>query len=174
MNDTIIDRTCEWEGCHNRAGKGKYCPSCAKIARAKWVEMIKAKEEERTLRDAKFAALYDIAHAAGMAALVACQPRPMVVQEHANMADDTSPVAQQWIVEGGACGFAWVTVMPATCSFAHWLKKHKGCSKAYYGGMQIWVHEGGQSMARKEAYANAFAEVLKAAGIKAYSGSRMD
>lgn len=46
----------------------------------------------------------------------------------------------------------------------------------YYGGVSIWVGGFGQSVQRKEAYANAFAEVLneRVEGVRAYAGSRMD
>jgi hypothetical protein len=120
------------------------------------------------------AALFDKAHAAGMAAVQAAQVVPMVVQQHANPADDNSPVVKQWFVEGGSCGFAWVKVRPANCSFALWLKKHKGARTGYTGGMEYSVHEFGQSIQRKESYARAFARVLSEAGIKAYAQSRDD
>lgn len=42
------------------------------------------------------------------------------------------------------------------------------------GGLQYWVSQGGQSMQRKEAFARAFASVLKANGIDAFADSRMD
>jgi hypothetical protein len=125
-------------------------------------------------QNAQFADLYAKAEAAGMAALVACKPRPMVVQRHVSEFDDNSPVAEQWFVPDGVCGFAWVKVRPATSTFARWLKEHKGWEKAYHGGIDMWVHHGDQSMARKEAYANAFAAVLQAAGINAIAGSRID
>jgi hypothetical protein len=44
----------------------------------------------------------------------------------------------------------------------------------YPTGYDIWVGGFGQSMARKEAYAGAFAKVLKDNGIDAYMQSRMD
>ena len=44
----------------------------------------------------------------------------------------------------------------------------------FRSGLSVWVSEGGQSMERKEAYARAYADVLRAAGIEAYAGSRMD
>ena len=165
---------CAWEGCQNAASKGKYCPSCAAIARGKMKEIFANSAAEREAREASHKALYEKAVAAGMAALEAARPRPMVVQQHVNMADDSSPVAQQWLVPDGVCGFAWVTIMPGNCSFALWMKKNADASRGYHGGMRFWVHEGGQSMERKEAYARAFAAVLQAAGVKAYAGSRMD
>lgn len=120
-------------------------------------------------------AVYDEAHKAGLVALKAAIPTPMVVGTPStplgNDIDETKPM---YFVEGGVCGFAWVTVRPGNCSFAVWCRKNGIGHKAYYGGWELWVSEGGQSMERKEEYARAFAKVLTKHGIKAYSGSRMD
>jgi len=81
------------------------------------------------------------------------------------------------------CGFAWVTVYP----------EHKGNTKLGKGerrvlesmgfkkdwtgkAWQLWNPTGynGQSMDVKEAGAQAYAEVLRGAGFKAYMGSRAD
>mgnify|MGYP001561246166 CR=1 FL=1 len=123
----------------------------------------------------EFKALYQKAHQAGMAALEACTPRPMVVEQHKNMADDRSPVVEQYYVPQGVCGFAWVKVRPATSAFARWAKGQKLASTdGYADGLVFWVREGGQSMELKEAYAWAFAEVLRGAGLDAYAQSRID
>lgn len=119
-------------------------------------------------------ALFGKAHAAGNAAAAALIPVPMIVAEHASPLDDASPVVQSWQVEGGVCGFAWVTISPGTSKAARFAKEHYGARKGYYGGMELRVSQFGQSMQKKEAYAGAFAAVLSAAGITAYSGSRMD
>ena len=85
--------------------------------------------------------------------------------------------------DGGACGFAWVTIYP----------EHKGNTKAgreerriieqlgmrkdWTGkAYQFWDPAGwpGQSVDVKEAGARAAAEVLKRYGFKAYAGSRLD
>jgi hypothetical protein len=118
--------------------------------------------------------LFNLAHAAGMAAAERFDPTPMIVQQHAIPLNDRSPVVQQWVVNDGVCGFAWVVVKPGTCSFARWLAKEKGCKKAYHGGMSIWVHQFNQSMERKEQYAHAFAKVLRDHGVNAHPESRMD
>jgi hypothetical protein len=104
----------------------------------------------------------------------ACKPVPMVVEQHASAFDDASPVTRTWVVEGGVCGFAWVTVRPASCSFAKWLKARGYAKKVLYTGMQVWVSQFGQSVTRKEAYADAMAAYLRSVGIRAYSGSRLD
>ena len=128
----------------------------------------------------KWAKLHAKAYAAGMAALEACLPTPMVVQQHANALNDASPVVKEWYVPEGVCGFGWVVVTPGTCSFAAWLRKTKDSdgqplgSKHYYGGTCFWVHEGDQSYDRKMAFARAYAGVLNAAGVRAHAGGRLD
>lgn len=125
--------------------------------------------------DAQFEAIWNEAVQAGMNAGRGTTPNPMIVQQHKNMLDDNSPVVQEWFVGEGACGFAWIVVRPGNSSFAKWAKKTKGAKAHYGGGMLVkWVGEFNQSVARKEAYAAAFANVLQKYGIKAYSDSRMD
>lgn len=126
------------------------------------------------------------AQAAGLLAMAQANPTPMVVQQHANMADDNSPVVQQWTVPGGVCGFAWVVVKckgPGV-KFINALKKigkaggeNSFCEftrSSYHGGFYHHIHEGGQSMELKIAYAEAFAEVLGKHGIPCVTGNRMD
>ena len=123
---------------------------------------------------------------AGMAALNNAKPTPMVVQQHANVMDDNSPVNKSWVVDGGVCGFAWISFKantPANRKFLAGLKKAKLAgdansgakwTKSYQGGFSYWVSQGGQSMERKEAFAHAFATVLEKYGLTVYVGSRMD
>ena len=119
--------------------------------------------------------LYTSAVAAGMRALAACKPEPMVIGSAvglSNRIDTTQPI---YIVDDGACGFAWVNVKPGNSAFAKWLVKNGHARKdSYYGGVTVWVTEGGQSIGKKEAYANVFARVLTDAGIRAYAASRLD
>ena len=132
-------------------------------------EKIAAEGKARKERYAKFAAVYEKAVAAGLAAGQAAVPVAMVVRE------EVPATGRSWYVSEGICGFAWVNVYPGNSSFALWLKKNGHASKAYQGGMQVWVSEFGQSMQRKEAYAAAMAETFRnELGVKAYSGSRMD
>jgi len=120
-------------------------------------------------------ALYDAAHKAGMDAANTVEVIPMVVQQRANPMDDSSAVVKSYFVGDGVCGFAWVNISPGNCAFANWLKKSKLADRdSYYGGVTVWVHDFNQSMTRKEAYAGAFARVVREAGIKAYCMSRMD
>jgi hypothetical protein len=139
-------------------------------------EKIAAEKEARLARYAEFERIYALANVAGYEAAGAVVPVPMHVVQRANPLDDNSPIVKRYeTVMDGVCGFAWVTVRPANCSFAIWAKKNKGWRTAYNGGVQLWVSDFDQSMTRKEAYASAFATVLRENGIeRAYPGSRMD
>ena len=122
-----------------------------------------------------FETMWAAAHKAGMAAAKRLTPTPMVVTERAVPFDDNSPIKRQWHVPDGVCGFAWVVVRPGTSAFARWAKKHKDARRNYYGGMTVkWVGEFNQSYEKKFAYARAFAEVLREAGINATPGGRLD
>jgi hypothetical protein len=130
-------------------------------------EKIAAESAARKGRYAKFEAVYNKAVAAGRAAGEAAAPQPMVVQDGRS--------GQSWFVGEGVCGFAWVSVTPGNSSFAKWLAKQKLARKAYEGGMQIWISAFNQSMQRKQACAEAMAEIFRnELGVKAYAGSRMD
>lgn len=122
-----------------------------------------------------YSAIWDEAYQAGIKAGQDCKPIGMRVMEHANPLDDNSPVVQSWDIPDGVCGFAWIVVRPGNCGFAKWAKKNKDARPEYGGGTCVyWVGEFNQSMQRKEAFANAFAEVLNKYGINASPRSRMD
>lgn len=123
-----------------------------------------------------FKALFDKAYDAGLAAGKDAIPAPMIVGSPSTpLGNDIDYTKKTYFVSEGCCGFAWITVSPGNCRFANWLKKAKLARKAYGGGVSIWVNEFGQSMTRKEAFADAFAKVLREGGIeRAYAGSRMD
>ena len=81
------------------------------------------------------------------------------------------------------CGFAWVTVYPEHKGNTRLGKDERrvlesmGFRKDYTGkAYQLWNPTGyaGQSMDVKEVGAQAYAEVLRTAGFKAYMGSRAD
>lgn len=121
------------------------------------------------------ALLHRSAHAAGMVALAACAPRPMIVGQHESPIDDNSPLVQAWHVPEGICGFAWIEVRPSRGGFATYARdsgigRHSDYSKC----CTINVREGGQSYERKMAYAEAFAKVLSDKGIDAYANGRLD
>jgi hypothetical protein len=120
--------------------------------------------------------IYREAYEAGIKAGNAVQVTPMVVgtetSPFSNIIDETK---QTYFVEGGVCGFAWVKIRPARGKFVQWLKEQNiGSKDNYEGGYTIWCHEFGQSLTRKEAFAGAFAEVLRNYGIDAYGQSRID
>lgn len=77
-------------------------------------------------------------------------------------------------VSDGVCGFAGVVIKPARGKFVSYLKSLGMGYKHYYGGWYVSVREFGQSMTRKEAYAEAFAKVLTEEGMSCYVDSRMD
>jgi hypothetical protein len=138
-------------------------------------ERIAAEKVERQAKYAKFEAAYNKAAEAGRAAGEAAKPRAMMVVQPSDPLNANSVPNAMWHVPEGACGFAWVTVSPGNCSFANWLKKQKLARKAYGGGVQIWISAFNQSVERKEACAQAMAEVLRAElGVTAYAGSRLD
>jgi hypothetical protein len=135
-------------------------------------EKIAAEKRSRTERYATFAAVFAKARAAGLAAGEAAVPQAMMVVQPSS--NPHVPKAM-WHVPEGACGFAWVHITPGNCPFANWLKKNNLARSAYKGGVEIWISDFGQSIARKEAFAHAMAEILRdQLGIHAYAGSRLD
>lgn len=85
--------------------------------------------------------------------------------------------AYEVIGERDACGFAWVTVFGVRSnSKVGKLLAEFGFSKAYNGGLQLWdpSRHPTQSVSVLEAGASAMAKVLQEAGLRAYSGSRLD
>ena len=78
-------------------------------------------------------------------------------------------------VMDGVCGFAWIEVRPTRSTFANWLRdSERGRYDDYRHCVRISVSGFNQSMEKKEAYAEAFTEVLRNGGIRASSHSRMD
>ena len=85
--------------------------------------------------------------------------------------------------DGGACGFAWVDVYPENRGNTKLGKQERALLKAM--GFRVdWTGKAfqkwdpanwpGQSIACKEAGAEAAANVLKKHGFRAYAGSRLD
>lgn len=121
-----------------------------------------------------FQALWAEADAAGKAAAEACTPRPMLVGTAKGLFDDSFDESQPvYYVADGVCGFAWITFKGNT-AFGRWAKAAGLARKGYPSGLAYWVRGYGQSMQKKEAYAQAFAATLRAAGVTAYAESRMD
>ena len=120
-----------------------------------------------------YQAIYNEAHEAGIQAGKTVAVVPMTVQHRVDPFNDNSQVEQEWHEPEGACGFAWVK-FKGNSGFARWAKSNRLTMPAYPSGMQIWVSEFGQSVQRKEAYAEAFAKVLEKHGIKCFAQSRLD
>lgn len=139
-------------------------------------------KKPKVVKDNDAKRVMGLALIAGMEAMKACVPVPMTVVQHASVLDDKSPVVESWHVADGVCGFAWITFKANTTENRKFLAGLKaagmigdgGWGKATGAGYSYWVHEGGQSMQKKEAFAHAFAQVLHDNGITAYAMSRMD
>jgi hypothetical protein len=116
--------------------------------------------------------LYTQARAAGLLAAQTTQVTPMIVNAHANPLDSNSEITRSYIVDDGVCGFASIVIK--NVKFANGLKKMNIGRKNYPSGYCVSVRDFNQSLTRKEAYAYAFAEVLRAHGVDAYIDSRMD
>lgn len=127
-------------------------------------EKIAAEKAERVNRYAKYQEIIKEAYKAGIEAGKNARPIPMYV------IDQGIPIDR---IDDGACGFAWIA-FPGNTSFGKWAKK-QGLARSHYpSGLCVWVSEFGQSVDRKEAFAGAYAKVLKNNGIDAYAGSRLD
>ena len=119
--------------------------------------------------------LLEKAHLMGMDAGRLVGVTPMVVGSPSTpLGNDIDYSKKTYFVEGGVCGFAGVVINPARGKFVSYLKKLGMGYKHYYGGWYVSVREFGQSLTRKEAYAEAFAKVLGEAGMRCYVDSRMD
>jgi hypothetical protein len=127
-------------------------------------EKIRAEKAIRMSRYQAFQEIVDKAYKAGIEAGKNARPIPMYV------IDQGIPIDR---IDDGACGFAWIA-FPGNTSFGKWAKK-QGLARSHYpSGLCVWVSEFGQSVDRKEAFAGAYAKVLKENGIDAYAGSRLD
>jgi len=133
----------------------------------------KTQSAKFTRRQAK--SLFDAARIAGLAAGNEARPVPMVVGTPTTLlGNDIDYSKTTYDVPEGACGFAWVNISPGNSSIARHAKALGVASRAYGGGVDVWISDHGQSIERKEKHAKAFASVLQDAGIKAYASSRLD
>jgi hypothetical protein len=156
-------------GHNKKTGKPyKRCKPCADKARAAWKDMIHeaAAAKEQTLQ--RFAELWGAAQQAGAMAGAACVPTPMLVGSPSTpLGNDIDPTQPTYLVPDGVCGFASIMVSPANCQFANWLRKRERERRCdydpysnYHKAVMVSVHEYGQSMTRKEAYARAVVDFL--------------
>lgn len=148
------------------------------------------KDQGMAQDNGKAKAIFQEAYAAGNAAHEGCIPEPMVVQQHANMFDDNSPVVMQQVVNEGVCGHASIWLKCNTPRNTWFIKqlKREGLASAgrdnfacdgftkdsYRGGFIYWVGTMTQSYERKRAFAHAFANVLKSHDITCYTFSDLD
>jgi hypothetical protein len=118
--------------------------------------------------------IYVEAYEAGLNAGKDADTPKFIVGDAIGLSDEIDFSKQTYILDG-LCGFAWVNISPARGAFVNYLKSRGIGSKGYYGGgYHIWVREFGQSVDRKSAFAQAFADVLGKYGISAYAESRLD
>ena len=119
------------------------------------------------------ARIYKEAYAAGLQAGKEVGVPKFIVGDAIGLSNEIDYSKKTYVLEG-LCGFAWVNISPARGAFVTYLKSINEGHKAYYGGYELFVHEFGQSVDRKSAFAGAFAEVLRKYGINASAGSRLD
>lgn len=159
-------------------GSSKYCLTHRAEARAAWKARIEDTNAERTAREVRHQEIItEMSHVA-MLAYENAQPTPMVVYETEGLTDIPKEDGKSWYVSDGPCGFAWIVIKPATCSFARWCAKNDIGHAAYEGGWIIpsfvLVPGEGQSYERKRAAMWAAARVLTTHGIKCRPLARMD
>jgi hypothetical protein len=99
----------------------------------------------------RWQAIYAVADQAGIAAIAATVPKPLVVDGSVYM--------------DGLCGGALIVVADARRGFARWLKTSGKGQRSYTGGCAISARRDDQSAERAEAYATAFATVLRRNGV---------
>jgi hypothetical protein len=128
-----------------------------------------------------FRSICDLANEAGKAAVETARVVPMVVGQETSLFSGVMDPATMEYVSDGVCGFAWLNVYPANKGNTRLGKEERAVLEAngfrkneYEKCYQLWISAYNQSMQKKEAYASAFAKVLRDNGIRAYSGSRMD
>jgi hypothetical protein len=108
----------------------------------------------------RWAALYEAADAAGRKAAEACVPTPMKVGGSIYM--------------DGYCGGAYMLLPDGRAKFARWLKANNRGAPHVGRGVRIHAIRTDQSAERAEAYARAFATILRRNGIECSVVSYVD
>lgn len=128
-----------------------------------------------------FIEMCELADMAGRKAVKELNVIPMIIGQETYFGSGVIDPSTREYVSGGVCGFAWVSVKPVNKGTTRLGKAERIMLEAngfrkndYEKNYQRWISDFNQSMQKKEAYARAFAEVLRENGIRAYSGSRMD
>ncbi len=133
-------------------------------------------KQENLTDEQKWDKAFEAAHAAGKAACEAAKPTPVTWVESdlfGNVAED----AERYRCDEGLCGFAWVKFKGADrrTKWGKYLYNREDTSLDGYNKIHMWIRAGGQSVERKEAYAEAFCEVMvEEYGIECYHLSRLD
>lgn len=104
--------------------------------------------------------IHEMAHNCGLQRAEAKEPVPMVLKEWGTIWE-------------GLCGFGWVFLPDARVPFARWLLK-ENIGYASRPGVHIFSRASTQSIEKNLAYAEGYAEVLKANGITCRAESRLD
>lgn len=142
---------------------------------------------------AKWTAALEAAHTAGLAAVAATTPTPLVVVQRANPFDDSSAIVRQYApIPDGVCGFGWVEFRPErggeSRRFVNWVLKQYADTRerinewdkakrarlwgnsfshdSYTQSYHLNIWDFNQSYEKKTAYASAFARSLQTAGIE--------
>ena len=169
--DIVYFTHAEWGGSRGKITATRFERFAAEVVAP---EPQPAKPRAPRMTKAECQALHAKAHAAGMAAGEAHAPVPMHVVERVNPFDDNSAIKRDYgVYAQGVCGFAWVE-FPGVGSFARWAKEAGVARARAMGGYQVWVRGFGQSYEKKCAYAHAYAEILREAGVPAFADGRLD
>jgi hypothetical protein len=140
------------------------------------------KEEHPMIDVNTFADICKVADVAGKEAVAKLKVVPMLVGQETSLfsgkIDYSKPVEY---VSDGPCGFAWISVKPQNKGNTKLGKEERKVLESenfrhndYEKNYQLWISAFNQSLQKKEAYARAYAKVLRDSGINAYAGSRMD
>jgi hypothetical protein len=103
-----------------------------------------------------------------------------ILEMHEKATEAAIKATNEFIREHGEtpyCGFAWVKIYAdGRSKFGKELIKSGVASKAWDSGYDVWnpSKNSTQSMDAKEQGAMAYAEVMRANGVKAYAQSRAD
>jgi hypothetical protein len=140
----------------------------------------KARLKAVKMTDKEAESLYNRAVQAGVMAVEAAMKantiRGMIVGTPTTLfGDDIDYSKPVDYVADGPCGFAKIEIRPSVGGFAAWARKNgKARYSDYHKCAYIGVSAYNQSFQKKEIYGNAFAAVLREAGIDAYCSSTMD
>lgn len=138
-----------------------------------------AREVTERTREMSFQAVFQEAQSAAEKAFRDAKPNPVAFQ-NSGLGESFDWSKPYSVVSEGVCGFAWVNVYVDGRSKIAKEMKQFGLQSDYCGGYNFWSSDAcpssrsSQSMERKEAACEAFAEVLRKYGFRAYMSSRMD